>query len=105
MAFTPDRDVKKFFGQSLDLGVGSTVYFSANIPFRVVYIFGNLRAPHAGPVAYGASWHVQLGFSDWTATTDPMAGQWGHSAGPNARMAWLYVRVRSDSRRVGVRMH
>jgi hypothetical protein len=85
--------------------VGSTVYFSANIPFRVVYIFGNSRDPHAGPVAYGASWHVQLGFSDWTATTDPMAGQWGHLAGPNARMAWLYVRVRSDSRRVGVRMH
>ena len=49
-------------------------------------------------MAYGASWHVQLGYSDWTAATDPMAGQWGHSAGPNARMAWLYVRVRSDSR-------
>ena len=63
------------------------------------------RATHGGSVAYGASWHVQLGYSDWTATTDPMAGQWGHSAGPNARVAWLYVRVRSDSRWVGVRMY
>ena len=63
------------------------------------------RATHGGPVAYGASWHVQLGYSDWTATKDPMAGQWWHSAGPNARVAWLYARVRSDSRWVGVRMH
>ena len=63
------------------------------------------RATHAGSVAYGASWHVQLGYADWTVTTDPMPGQWRHSAGPNARVTWLYVRVRSDSRWVGVRMH